>query len=133
MAIRFSEKAIKSSFLVENPGWYVFKCTDVKKKLASNGESNNYFYIFEGEYSPNAENPREMESVPVTYLANEKADWLHYPIFKALNNGNDLSADSEVNPEDVKGATLEAYCKRGARQDGTPQNSLVEFRPFRKE
>lgn len=133
MGIRFSEKAIKASFLVETPDWYVFECTDVKKKPAKDGLSNNYFYIFEGRYSPNAEVPREMESVPVTYMANEKADWLHYPLFKAMNNGNDLPADTEVNPEDAKGVTLEAYCKRGARQDGTPQNTLVEFRPLTKE
>ncbi len=121
MAIKFSEKAIKQNFLVQNPDWYTYKCTDVKNKPASTG-SKNYFYIFEGLSG-------EMKGVPVTKMANENADWIHYPIFKAFNGGKDLPPDSEVNPEDLIGVILEAYTKRGARQDGSPQNDLVDFRP----
>lgn len=122
MGIRFSEKSIKQNFLVQNPDWYRYKCTDVKEKAASTG-SKNYFYIFEGLNG-------EMQGVPVTKMANEKADWIHYPIFKALNNGKDLPANTEVNPIDVIGCSLEAYTKRGARQDGSPMNDLVDFRPL---
>lgn len=122
MAIRFSKSAIKASFLVQNPDWYKYKCVDVKSKPAATGNSKNYFYIFEGLNG-------EMEGVQVTYMANEKADWLHYPIAKAANNGVDLAPDSEVEPEDMKDIIIEAFTKRGQRQDGSPQNQLVEFRP----
>lgn len=126
MGIRFSAAAIKANFLVENPDWYTYKCVEVRTKKSSDGNSTNYFYIFEGQNG-------EMTGVQVSHLANEKADWIHYPIFKAANGGKDLPADTEVNPEDMKDVVLEAFTKRGARQDGTPMNSLVEFRPVKQE
>lgn len=126
MGIRFSASAIKANFLVENPDWYAYKCVDVKKKPSAAGDSTNYFYIFEGQNG-------EMTGVQVTKLASEKADWVHYPIFKAANGGKDLPPDTEVNPEDMKDVMLEAFTKRGARQDGTPMNDLVEFRPIKQE
>lgn len=125
MGIRFSQKAIKQNFLVQNPDWYQFKCTDVKNKPASTG-SKNYFYIWEGLNG-------EMEGVPVTKMANENADWIHYPIFKAANEGKDLPVDTVVNPEDMIGVTLEGYCKRGQRQDGSPMNDIVDWRPLKKQ
>lgn len=124
MAIRFSASAIKANFLVENPDWYQYKCVDVKNKPATTG-SKNYFYVFEGLNG-------EMLGVQVAKMANEKADWIHYPIFKAANGGVDLAPDTEVNPEDMKDVVLEAFTKRGQRQDGTPMNDLVEFRPVQK-
>ncbi len=126
MGIKFSASAIKANFLVQNPAFYQYKCTAVKNKPTQAGDSKNYFYIFEGLNG-------EMEGVPVTHMANEKADWLHYPIFKAANGGKDLASDTEVNPEDMEGIVIEAFTKRGARQDGTPQNTLVEFRPVQQK
>lgn len=127
--IRFSESAIKSSFLVENPDWYVFECTKVLEKASTTG-SINYIFIFEGKRSKNAKNPEEMSGVSVSKLINEKADWVMYPMFKAANNGNDLTPETEVDPHDLEGVTFEAMCKRGQRQDGSPQNDLVDFRPL---
>lgn len=125
MGIKFSAAAIKANFLVQNPGWFTYKCTDVKKKPSADGQSINYFYIFEGKNG-------EMEGVQVTHMANSKADWIHYPIFKAANGGKDLPPDTEVNPEDMKDVVLEGFTKRGERQDGTPQNSIVEWRPVKQ-
>jgi hypothetical protein len=125
VGIKFSQKAIKQNFLVQNPDWYKFKITDVKDKPASTG-SKNYFYIFEGLEG-------EMEGVQVSKMANENADWIHYPIFKAANGGKDLTPGTEVEPSDMAGIVMEAYCKRGARQDGSPMNDLVDFRPLKQE
>lgn len=122
--IRFSESAIKASFLVRNPDWYQYEISKIITKAATSG-STNYIFIFTGLNG-------EMQDVGVSVLINEKADWIMYPIFKAANGGQDLAPNTEVDPMDLLNVRLEAYTVRGQRQDGTPQNSLVEFRPLPK-
>jgi hypothetical protein len=72
-----------------------------------------------------------MNGVPVSKLVNEKADWIMYPIAVAANGGENLPAGTDFDPKQLKGITLEARTVRGQRQDGSPMNDLVEFRPVR--
>lgn len=123
--MRFSPQAIKASFLVENPGWYHYEITKVTSKPSEKGDSTNYFVVFEGRNG-------EMQDVPVTVLVNSKADWVALPIFTAANEGNKPEADKEYSFDDLKNIHMEAFTKRGTRQDGTPCNNLVEFRPLSK-
>jgi hypothetical protein len=128
MGIRFSESTIKASFLVQNPDWYRYECVNVLEKAATTG-SKNYILIFEGRQTPGGTD--EMNGVPVSKLVNEKADWIMYPIAVAANGGENLPAGTDFDPKQLKGITLEARTVRGQRQDGSPMNDLVEFRPVR--
>jgi hypothetical protein len=131
MGIRFSASTIKASFLVQNPDWYRYECVNVLKKVAASGTSKNYILVFEGRQTPGGTD--EMNGVPVSKLVSEKADWIIYPIAVAANGGEDFPADTEFDPESLKGITLEARTVRGQRQDGSPMNDLVEFRPVRNQ
>ncbi len=130
MGVRFSQSTIKASFLVQNPDWYRYECTKVMEKPASTG-SKNYILVWEGRHSPESKTD-EMNGVPVSMLINENADWVFMPIFIAANDGQPVEEDKEYEPKDLVGITLEARTIRGNRQDGTPQNSLVEWRPVRQ-
>lgn len=120
--IKFSAATVKAGFLVETPDWYKYRITKHMEKPASTG-SINHILIFEGLTG-------EMTGVPVSKLINENADWVALPIFMAANGGQ-IQEDQEYNWDDLVDVVLEAYTKRGARQDGTPMNDLVEFRPVR--
>ena len=119
--IRFSPSTIRAGFLVENPDWYKYKIIKHLEKAATTG-SVNHILVFEGQNG-------EMEGVPVSKLINEKADWVALPIFTAANGGNPINPDADYDWDELVGVVMEAYTKRGARQDGTPQNDLVEFKP----
>lgn len=129
MGIRFSESTIKAGFLVQNPDWYRYECVKVLEKPSSTG-SKNYILVWEGRQTPGTSD--EMNGVPVSKLINEKADWVFLPIFVAANGGEPVAPNVEMEPKDLVGITLEARTVRGTRQDGTPMNDLVEWRPVRQ-
>jgi len=122
--IRFSPATIKAGFLVENPDWYDYEIVKHMEKAATTG-SVNHILIFEGRSG-------EMDGVPVSKLINEKADWVALPIFVAANGGNPPDPESDYDWDDLVGVRMSVFTKRGARQDGTPQNDLVEFKPLGK-
>lgn len=124
---RFTPEAIKASHLIEKPDWVEFEITKHMEKTSSGGDSINHIYIFEGR-TPG----HEMEGVGVSLLINEKAQWVALPLFTACNGGVVPTEGDEFDWNDIVGVRLLAYCKRGRRQDGTPSNDLVEFKPVPK-
>ena len=135
MGIRFSESTIKAGFLVTQPDWYkVTIAPKVNKKRTKADDSNNYFVTFEvvGIRKGAGEEAEKMIGVPVTMMYNDKEEsaWTSVKLFTAANGGDPLTPDQDYEFEALGGITLEAYIKRGSRQDGSPQNVAEDFAPL---
>ena len=122
--VRFSESAIRASYLVENPDFYEYEITRHTEKASDAGDSQNHFVTFEGRSG-------EMEHVPVNVLFNDKADWAYLPLFVAASGKAEISPEDEFDWDDLVGVKLKAMTKRGVRfGSDTPCNVLSDYRPL---
>ena len=81
--VTFSKDDIKSSHLVDQPGWYEYEIKKVNPKPAkSDSASTNYWVTFRGLSG-------EMEGVLVTEMWNSKASWAMVSLYRATHNGDD--------------------------------------------
>ncbi len=116
-AVTFTTEDLKSSYQVQNPGWFEYEITKISEKPATTDGSPNIFVTFMGKSG-------EMEGVRITWMNNSKANWKAVPLFKAANGGT-LESGRKYDYSDLIGCKVQAMTKRGDRFP----NELVDFRP----
>ena len=119
--VNFTEEDIKSSYLVQNPDWYVYEITKITEKPARSDGSPNNWITFKGQTG-------EMKGVLVTKCYSSKAGWALIPLVKACNGGKDVTAETEFELNDLVGVRVQGMTRRGDF-NGSVVNDLVDFRP----
>lgn len=119
--VKFTAEDLKSSYLVQNPDWYVYEIIKITEKPAKSDGSPNNWITFKGESG-------EMAGVLVTKCYSSKAGWALVPLVKAANGGKEPSAESDFELDDLLKVKVQAMTRRGDF-NGSVVNDLVDFRP----
>ena len=117
--VNFTEEDIKSSYLVQNPDWYVYEITKITEKPARSDGSPNNWITFKGQTG-------EMKGVLVTKCYSSKAGWALVPLVKAC--GVEPAQGQSFELDNLKGVQVQAMTRRGDF-NGSVVNDLVDFRP----